>query len=412
MPEGNFKIMGISNCRVCASSKLLEALDLGFWPISNRYIRPGDEDGGLFPVRLVLCQNCAMTQLADLIPAQELRPRLDWVSYNEPEGHLDALVDKLLSMPGINNCSRFLGVSFKDDTTLRRIKAKGFSCVERLSPESHLGIAGKGCGVETIQKCILPQKLRKVAENTGKADMVIARHILEHTDDLRLFFEGLKELLKTGGYLVIEVPDCLKAFSRFDYTTVWEEHSLYFFPSTLRHCLEESGFSIEWFNAYPYAFEDSLVCVARFPGINKVTQEDTEFLSDIVLKFARQFPSCAQRVRFALAGYYRKKGKIAVFGAGHLAGAYINLFKLKDYIECVIDDNPDKQGFLMPGSLLPIVASGVLAEREIKTCLLAVNPMNEAKVLDKNRDFILKGGEFFSIFPASPIALKFEEERS
>ena len=44
-----------------------------------------------------------------------------------------------------------------------------------------------------------------------------------------------------------------------------------------------------------------------------------------------------------------------MLGAGHLSGAFINLYGLAEQIEFVADDNPNKQGLLMPGSRLPIL---------------------------------------------------------
>lgn len=400
--------MGILSCRVCSSLNVSEELDTGHQPISNRFLRSGDEKEALFPVRVALCRDCGLMQLEDLIPVEELKPRFDWVTYSEPEDHLDALVNRLIAFPGIRGDSAFLGVSFKDDTTLRRLENKGFSRVCRIDPGKHLGITDNCVGVETIQRCISSEKMWQVAQKTVKADMVIARHILEHAYDLRMFLEGLKELLKPEGYLVIEAPDCSRSIARFDYTTIWEEHTVYFFPATLRRCMEESGFSIEWFNVYPYAFEDSLVCVARISKADKVVKEDTRTALGAVQKFAYEFPFYSRKVRFALAKYHQEKGKVAMFGAGHLACVYINFFGLRDFVEFVIDDNPNKQGLLMPGSQLPIVTSEALMSQEVRVCLLALNPMNETKVLEKNKDFISGGGEFLSIFPASPIALNLE----
>ena len=64
-----------------------------------------------------------------------------------------------------------------------------------------------------------------------------------------------------------------------------------------------------------------------------------------------------------------------------------------------------KQGYLLPGSRLPIARSSALLERGIKLCLLSVNPDNENAVIEKNRAFLHKGGTFLSIFPSSRRAL-------
>lgn len=399
----------ISSCRACCSLNVSPLLDLGTQPVSNRFLHSGSEQEYLFPLKLALCRDCGLIQLADLIPVEEIKPKFDWVTYNEPEDHLDSLVDKLAALPGVNRDSVFLGISFKDDSTLQRFKDKGFTRVKRIDPVSHFGIMDKGVGIETIQMCISPEKMRQVAQKTGKADMVIVRHVLEHAYDLQRFLSGLKELLTDDGYLVIEIPDCSRAVSHLDYTTIWEEHVVYFSPATFRFCIENAGFSIGGFAVYPYPFEDSLLCIARVQKGERIIRDDVHLSLSAAQKFAAEFPLYKNKVRSFLTKQRRERGKIVMFGAGHLACVYINFFGLKDFIEFVIDDNPNKKGLLMPGSRLPIVTSEALLSPDVKLCLLALNPLNEAKILAKNSSFLSNDGKFLSIFPASSIALNLEE---
>ena len=94
-----------------------------------------------------------------------------------------------------------------------------------------------------------------------------------------------------------------------------------------------------------------------------------------------------------------------MFGAGHLAVTYLTLFGVADLIDCVIDDNPNKRGMYMPGSRLPVVGSDVLNERNFALCLLGLNPLGEAGILQRHARFGERGGTFASIFPASACAL-------
>ena len=70
------------------------------------------------------------------------------------------------------------------------------------------------------------------------------------------------------GYVVFEVPDATRALDRLDYTTVWEEHVLYFTPATLRGCLERAGFEVVSLESYPYTLENSLVAIVRAGRVN------------------------------------------------------------------------------------------------------------------------------------------------
>jgi hypothetical protein len=78
---------------------------------------------------------------------------------------------------------------------------------------------------------------------------------------------------------------------------------------------------------------------------------------------------------------------------------------LKEHIEFIVDDNPQKRGLFLPGSGLPIVGSDALISEDIKLCLLSVHPQAEDRVIENNQGFTEHGGAFASMFPRSKLAL-------
>jgi hypothetical protein len=73
--------------------------------------------------------------------------------------------------------------------------------------------------------------------------------------------------------------------------------------------------------------------------------------------------------------------------------------EIKDYIDFIVDDDPNKQSIYMPGSSLPVKESDSLINEGIKLCLLSLSPESEEKVLNHNMNFVENGGVFSSIFP-------------
>ena len=291
------------------------------------------------------------------------------------------------------------GVSYKDATTLRRLRDRGLPHTWCLDPAADLNISELGAGVETIQGRLAPSAER-VARAHGRADVVIARHILEHAHDLPGFFRGLTQLLKPQGYLVVELPDCRRALAECDYSSVWEEHVFYFTPQTFRDAFAFGGYRLVQFDSYPYALENSLVGIAQ-PDHPLRPAAAPELGLGHTLR--DNFAPARARLNSVLR---RQPGKIAFLGAGHLSCVFINLFGLADRIEFVVDDNPHKQGLFMPGSRLPIRGSAALVEADIQLCLLCLSPETEGKVIGKNQPFLQRGGRFASIFSGSPYALQ------
>lgn len=397
-------------CALCGNKTMATILDLGLQPIGNRFLPTPDAEEFRHPLVLGYCSSCNLAQLVNQVPASELVPSFDWISYNEPEAHLDELVSMIAALSGIMVDSSICGISFKDDTTLERFSRLGFKNTRRLSPAIDLGIADSRCGIETIQERLTAAASNKYISVNGRADVLIVRHILEHAHDVTSFIASLKVLADEHGYIVIEVPDCSSAFTNFDFTTLWEEHSFYFTPDSFIRLLTTSGFEIITSVCFPHPFENSLVAIIK-------TAEEPQhfkrpFHGDEIEQYAGSFPKIQQQTKAFLADFSRRNGSIALFGAGHLACTYLSIFNLADCVQCVIDDNPHKQGLYMPGTRLPILGSQALLDQNIKLCLLSLSPEIEDKVVSNNKAFIDNGGVFASIFPGSRRALRMTEGHS
>lgn len=382
--------------------------DFGPHPICNRYLTAADAPEFTHPMVIGQCGACGLVQTLDPVPAAELVPVVDWIAYNEPEGHLDAVAETLAGLPGLKPGAVCVGVSFKDDTLVTRMQQRGFT-TWRLDMERDLGITRKGCGVESIQTRLDGPRASAITAQRGHADLVIARHILEHAHDLRGFIAAVRSLAKPGGYVVFEVPDCTLAFDLKDITTLWEEHTVYFTPATFQSTVATGGAALVNFAIHPYPFENCLVGVTRTDASAPPTTMTREAFASEQARaraFANSLSVRRDELRGFLTDFRAQHGKIAVLGAGHLACTWIHLLGLAEFIEFLADDNPHKQNHFLPGARLPIRGSASLLTENIKLCLLAVSPEAEPKVIARNREFVERGGRIASIFPASRNALQ------
>ena len=107
-------------CYLCGHDGLDLLLDVGAHPISNRFLRSAADESPSFPLSLSQCARCGLVQSPTPVDARELVPTYDWITYSEPEGHLDDMVEALSNLPGLRAGGTIAGVSFKDDSTLAR----------------------------------------------------------------------------------------------------------------------------------------------------------------------------------------------------------------------------------------------------------------------------------------------------
>lgn len=397
----------VVDCRICHGATLKQLLDLGVQAVGNQYASRDDAPVVLHPMQMGQCECCGAVQMINVLPASELKPAYDWITYNEPERHLDSLVRDVLDLPGIDSSSVICGVSYKEDTTIERFRKLNVTNASRVL-ESQLGIQDDFAGIETIQECIRPAQVEMLRAAGGAPDVVIARHILEHASDPLAFIEALREFVAPEGFLVLEVPDCTAALETFDYTTLWEEHATYFTPAVFRHFLALARLDCVAFECYPYHAENSLVAIARVASGDPQVRMSSGLLAaelQRVQSFASEYPLQKARIREYLTDYVGRHGKIAVFGAGHLACTFIGLFEVPELIEFVADDHERKKGMFMPGSRLPIRGSDVLESDLVSMCLSTLSPESEKRVLASRRELFSRL-QYRSIFPRSEHALE------
>ena len=321
---------------------------------------------------------------------------------------MDDLVDVLIQLPGISKKSVFASFSFKDMSTLERLKNKGFQNQWSIDPEEDLEIKDKKCSIETFQSKFNLNTAVKILGKYGLADIVIVRHVLEHSYNINNFVSSIKKLIKKNGYIVWELPDCEKSLKKLDYTMLWEEHTYYFTEFTLKYFLENHNFKIVNFFSIPYSYENSLVAIVKNKKDSFYEQSDKfhNKLKNEILQarfFAKSLNDQRKKIREKLIQLKKKNSDcdIVLYGAGHLSVAFISIMQLSDIISFVIDDNLNKKEMIMPIGNIPITNLKKLYEKNVKICLLSLNPENHSKIIDKNKDFIKKGGIFLSIFPGS-----------
>ncbi len=378
---------------MCANRTVSTIVDFGLHPPANRFIAKDslEKDEDIYPLGIGYCSSCKNIQLSCRMPMQEIRPRFDWIAYQEPEQHLDEVARHLFRLPGIGSASRILGVTYKDQSTLDRLLRLGTSPGVCLSKEDFSIFRD-------------PELVLNAEEKHIPVDLLIARHIAEHALDAVGLIRKLKKLIAPEGYLVIEVPDCEKFLRTGNHAFVWEEHLSYFTQESLLVLAEKIEARIVWFARYPYPYEDSLVAAFQWiPNSQKLDatlhqSPGIETVGDLLQRFKQSLSASKSEWRARLQAYRDQGHRLAVFGAGHLAAKWINFLCVSDLIDCVIDDHPNKIGMYMPGSKLPILPSSALCETGIKVCISTLSPESERKVRTKLSHYFDHGGMFISAF--------------
>lgn len=226
-------------CRLCGAVIRASLLSLGRIPVCNDFQKSETRDR-LVNLDAVECETCQLIQLRETAPIDVLAPRLPWICYREPEGHLDAVTDAVLELRP--QARQALGAGPFEQPLLTRLSARGLS-----TAALELDVApaqGRYPYLETWQAGLNPERLAERAVRIGTFDLVSCRYIVEHTQAPVHALEALKHLLSPDGLLLIEIPDSSKFLAARDYSFLWEEHSCYFVEDLLHRLAETAGFRV------------------------------------------------------------------------------------------------------------------------------------------------------------------------
>lgn len=391
------------DCLLCGQQLALgSTLELGELVACNRFEKRFPASVETHPLSMSECSACKLVQLSQFPPVEFVRPRVPWIRYNEPLGHLDDLANRLRCFFPEEAARTAIGVGPFDTPLMDRLSSRGFACAELPISASMSDATGGYPYLETIQQSLRPDFLAALASEHGTADVVSCRYLLEHSHDPVAALAGLRHLMKENGFLLIEIPDSTKFLSSLDYSFIWEEHICYFTATTFQACALRAGYEVAGFYRYEGVLEDALIFILRPRELsqaktNLIEQHDH---SPSFTRYQRGFENIRHQYLYSLKKLNSEGCNVAIFGAGHQSIMFINALRLQQYFTVAVDDDPAKAGYLIPGTTIEIFPSAhLMHDQSIGVCLLGVGPAAEEKVRTKCAAYLSRGGRMHTIFP-------------
>lgn len=391
------------DCRVCGSNHVQLKLAFGDQPRCFDFQSHFDNEDDIarFPFSITQCETCGVVQQGNVIPPSELVPVYSWIKNKEPTDHASDMAEEVIHAAGSQG--RVLFISEFDAEVFDRVSAAIGSRAYLLNQETDLGLRGVEPMQALIQGRITVERCRDLAQQKGHFDLVVSCRLVEHAQSVSNFVNGLRELLTADGHLLLELPDSSKGLIQGDVAMLWEEHTVYFTPESLRTGMARLGFRQKKVCSYFYPQEDALV--AWFTKSHGLGGE-MNIGGSVDRYLADSFCDNVTTLREDLAPRFKRwgqhRGNIVVFGAGHRAAMFLNLTCCAKYVHKVIDDDPRKRGLYIPGTSIEIVDSSYFCQDTNGVCVMALSIGVEARVADKVREATSGNVSLYSISPDSP----------
>lgn len=253
------------------------------------------------------------------------------------------------------------GLSDKDKSLVEQMERLCHSSFSVLFPKAHsleVEIALQEWASETFDE---------------KVDVFITRHLIEHLRDFEVFFEALMSMSSTNGLIIIEVPDSSDIFESGDLSQLWEEHTVYFTPETLRNVLEFVGLEIIREEVLTSEGEKLCFVIGRWSSRTKKKTMDQTVSGRHQSYFLEVLPKFLKLVQFELGNLGAKKD-LWVFGANHSAGFFLDLVDTSfAFVKGLLDDDSQKIGKRLSKNGLEIRSAESIYDQNPVDILVAVN---------------------------------------
>lgn len=400
-------------CRACNSSNVESIIPLGKLPLANALL-PNNAfiNEPTHNLEVMLCADCGLAQLRDLVDPKELFTDYVYFSSNS-DTMLQSCADLVNRIiPTLPANSFVVEVASNDGYLLKNYVQQGIQ-VLGIDPAQNIAKVANERGINTLCDFFGSDLAQRLAAEGKQADVIHANNVMAHVPDINGFIEGIKHLLKPNGMAVIEVPHFLDLVEKLEFDTIYHEHVYYFAVKPLQAAFSRHG--LELFNIEKIAIHGgSLRMFVGHAGAHPIQavvatmiaeeEQAKLFAVDTYKEFGLKLAHLKAELIKILTSIKATGGKIAAYGASAKGTTLLNYFGIgKEYLDFVVDRSTVKQGLFTPGTQIAIKApQSLLTEKSTHALLLVWNFAEE--VMQQQIEFINSGGKFIVPLPNVRIA--------
>lgn len=366
-----------ANCRYCESKLHPAFLELGSVALANSYVRPEDASKEEFkcPLSLTWCRQCGLVQLTHVVPPDMMFKNYLYVSSTTKtfRDHFAAYAARVKSRVTKKENPLAVDIGSNDGLLLSCYQKEGMRAVG-VDPAENLSEAANANGLVTLNRYFDAESVKQIKERFGPADAVSANNVFAHIDDIASVCRNVHDLLDEKGIFSIEFPYLVTMMDEMLFDMIYHEHLSYIAVHALQFVLERFGFEIFDIEQVSSHGGSLRVFSQKKKGgrsVQPIVGELIQKERDKGLMDAAAYQTFAGNVREikesfmkVISGLKQSGKSICGYGAPAKASTIINFYGLTpNEIQYVVDDNPLKQGYLVPGAKIPIVAGVKMLEK-------------------------------------------------
>jgi hypothetical protein len=405
-----------SHCRTCGSKHLTLILDLGKTALANDFLTPEEAPSYniSLPLRVVLCGDCSLVQLADTVDPKVLYSRYAYITSTSKtmDAHLSEQAAHLLATGKLGKGAKVLEIASNTGVFLKKFQGRGCE-VLGVEPATNIAEVAVKTGIPTRNEFFNAANARKLRTDWGTADLILGRHVFAHIDDLKDLIAGLKAISHPKTLIAFEVPYLVDFFEHTEYDTIYHEHLSYVSVRALEALVKDSPFALARIDHYPIhggsilfhlqhrasgfkAHESVAAALEKERQLNLIEPATWQPFAERVARIRSELPALIRKLK--------SEGKrIIGYGASAKGNTLLNTCGLTSReLDYIIDNTPFKQNKIAPGSGIPVrPPESLLADQPDYALLLAWNFAKE--IVGRETEYQKRGGKFIVPIPEPKI---------
>ena len=396
-----------TKCLCCKSKKLDEIIDLGNHSFADRFIPKHKQKikDPIYPLVIDLCKKCKFIQSRIITSPKNRYIELDY-SYtssnsNYAKSHWQNFANFLNKKISLKE-KKIIEIGSNDGFLISILKDKGANVLGIDASKFMVKLSNKN-KINTIHSIFSFKQSSKIKKVYGKADVIIANNVFNHSNEPNNFLKGVDNLLNKNGIFIFEQPNFTVGASSLKFDQIYHEHVSYFTAKNIKSILTQNNFYIHHMNKNDY-HGGSLRTIAfkktsnlkKFDTKKLINEENNKkiYRIEFYKSMMKKIESKKKKLLVKINNLKEKKYVIVGVGAGAKANTFLTYYQLNNkIIDFLTDSSKFKQKKITPVTRILIKDDNEITKyKKIACIILSWNISNliiqKIKKLNKRVKFI------------------------
>ena len=370
-------------CLCCSKKGLKEIINLGSHSFADRFV-PKNKlkiKDPRYPLILDICNKCSFIQSRHITNPKNRYLAIDY-SYtssnsNYSKNHWNEFANSLEKKVALKN-KKIVEIGSNDGFLSYQLKKRGADVLGIDASDFMVKLSKKK--INSIQSIFTFKESKKIKIIFGKADIVIANNVFNHSDRPLDFLKGVYNLLKQDSIFIFEQPNFTVGVLSLKFDQIYHEHISYFTAKNIQSILQHSNLKISSLSKNSY-HGGSLRTIATKKNSNIKEYNIKKFISfenknniykvQFYKEMMKKINLKKEKILSRLINLVDKGYTISGIGAGAKSNTFLTFYGLDNHIiKFLTDSSKFKQNKYTPVTRIIIKDDKLLSNYKKIACLI------------------------------------------